>query len=42
MKKLFLGAVVFAAGLFGTVNAQIQEGNWMVGGQVAKMRFTNG
>ncbi|MCW0499426.1 hypothetical protein AWM61_03790 [Riemerella anatipestifer] len=42
MKKLFLGAVVFAAGLFGTANAQIQEGNWMVGGQVAKMRFTNG
>ncbi|WKS95972.1 hypothetical protein [Riemerella columbina] len=42
MKKLILGAAVFAAGLFSTANAQIQEGNWMVGGHVADMRFTNG
>lgn len=42
MKKLILGAAVFAAGLFSTANAQIQEGNWMVGGQVANMKFTDG
>lgn len=41
MKKLVLGAAIFAAGLF-TANAQIQEGNWMVGGQVANVKFTNG
>ncbi|SDE21990.1 outer membrane protein [Riemerella columbipharyngis] len=39
MKKLFLGAAILAAGV---ASAQIQEGNWMVGGQVAHMKFTNG
>ncbi len=39
MKKLFLAG---ALALFGLSNAQIQEGNWMVGGQVADMKFTNG
>ncbi|WP_018675717.1 outer membrane beta-barrel protein [Riemerella columbina] len=42
MKKLILGAAVFAAGLFSTANAQIQEGNWMVGGHVADMNFASG
>lgn len=42
MKKFILGAAVFATGLFNTANAQIQEGNWMVGGQVANFKFTNG
>ena len=39
MKKLFLAGAV---ALFGLSNAQIQKGNWMVGGQVANIRFTNG
>lgn len=42
MKKLILGAAVFAAGLFTTANAQVQEGNWMVGGHVADMNFASG
>ena len=42
MKKIILGATLLVAGLFGTVNAQIQEGNWMVGASVANMKFTNG
>lgn len=43
MKKLILGAVIFAASLFSNqANAQIQKDNWMVGGQVADVRFTNG
>ncbi|MDO5104603.1 hypothetical protein, partial [Capnocytophaga sp.] len=32
----------FGAVVFSTVSAQIQKGNWMVGGQVADMKFTNG
>lgn len=39
MKKLLLGAVVLGAGLFSTANAQIQEGNWMVGSSIATSRF---
>lgn len=39
MKKLFLAG---ALALFGLSNAQIQKGNWMVGGQVANVKFTNG
>lgn len=41
MKKLFLGATLLVAGL-ATSKAQIQKGNFMVGGEVANMRFTNG
>ncbi len=40
MKKvLLLAGLAFATQ---NMNAQISEGNWMVGGQVANMKFTNG
>lgn len=39
MKKLLLGAVVLGAGLFSTANAQIQEGNWMVGSSIITSNF---
>lgn len=39
MKKLLLGAVVLGAGLFSTANAQIQEGNWMVGSSILSSNF---
>jgi len=39
MKKLLLGAVVLGAGLFSTANAQIQEGNWMVGSSLLSSNF---
>ena len=39
MKKLFFGAVVLAAGLFSTADAQIQEGNWMVGSSLVASNF---
>ncbi|MBV6879069.1 hypothetical protein NG800_011325 [Epilithonimonas ginsengisoli] len=39
MKKLLLGAVVLVAGLFSTANAQIQEGNWMVGSSLLSSNF---
>lgn len=39
MKKLLLAG---AFAVFGWANAQTQQGNWMVGGQVANMQFTNG
>lgn len=42
MKKLLFGAFVLGAGLFSVANAQIQQGNWMVGGSVANVKFTNG
>ncbi|GET46610.1 hypothetical protein [Capnocytophaga felis] len=43
MKKFILGvALVLGAVIFNNANAQIQKGNWMVGGQVANMKFTNG
>lgn len=39
MKKLLLGAFVLGAGLFSVANAQIQEGNWMVGGNLVGAEF---
>ncbi|MDO5616229.1 MAG: hypothetical protein Q4G16_08575 [Cruoricaptor ignavus] len=40
MKKIVLGATLLVAGLFGTTaNAQIQEGNWMVGGNLVGANF---
>ncbi|MGV4414410.1 hypothetical protein [Chryseobacterium sp. T1] len=39
MKKIFIGAVLLTAGLFTTANAQIQKGNWMVGGNLAGANF---
>ncbi|WP_379968553.1 hypothetical protein [Epilithonimonas sp. UC225_85] len=39
MKKLLLGAFVIGAGLFSTANAQIQEGNWMVGSSIVASNF---
>ena len=39
MKKLLLGAFVLGAGLFSVANAQIQEGNWMVGRSMASANF---
>lgn len=39
MKKLFLAGAV---ALFGMANAQLQEGNWMVGSDIANMKFNNG
>ncbi len=40
MKKLVLGAAALVLGV--TANAQLQQGNWMVGAQVANVKFTNG
>lgn len=42
MKKLILGAIVLASSIFNNANAQIQQDNWMVGGQVSNFKFTNG
>lgn len=39
MKKLLLAGAI---AIFGFSNAQIQEGNWMVGGQITNIKFTNG
>lgn len=39
MKKIFIGAVLLTAGLFTTANAQIQEGNWMVGSSLVASNF---
>lgn len=39
MKKLILAA---ALGIAGIANAQLQQGNWFVGSELANMRFTNG
>lgn len=39
MKKLILGALVMGIGLFSTANAQIQKGNWMVGGNLLGADF---
>ena len=39
MKKLLLGAFVAGAGLLSTANAQIQEGNWMVGSSLVTSNF---
>lgn len=40
MKKVILSGVLALLGI--TANAQLQEGNWMVGAQVANIKFTNG
>lgn len=40
MKKLVLGAAALVFGVM--ANAQLQQGNWMVGAQVANVKFTNG
>lgn len=42
MKKIVLSTALIISGLFATSKAQIQKGNWMVGGNVANMTFTNG
>lgn len=39
MKKIIFGAVAMAAGLFSVANAQIQEGNWMVGSSLVTSNF---
>ncbi len=39
MKKLLLGAFAIGAGLFSLTNAQIQKGNWMVGGNLVSGNF---
>lgn len=39
MKKIFFGAIVLATGLFSTANAQIQEGNWLVGSSIITSNF---
>lgn len=39
MKKILLAS---ALGLFGMANAQLKQGNWMVGSSVTNMKFTNG
>lgn len=42
MKKLIIAGIFATAGILGTASAQIQKGNWMVGAQVANVKFTNG
>jgi len=39
MKKLLLSGILAAAGLTSTMNAQIQEGNWMVGSSLVTSNF---
>ncbi|MBE4947376.1 outer membrane beta-barrel protein [Chryseobacterium culicis] len=39
MKKLILTGILAVAGLTATANAQIQKGNWMVGGNLAGANF---
>ncbi|AQX02190.1 outer membrane beta-barrel protein [Elizabethkingia anophelis] len=39
MKKIILSTVVFVAGFSFTSKAQIQEGNWMVGGNIISSTF---
>lgn len=40
MKKLLITGAVALMGI--TANAQLQQGNWMVGAEVANVKFTNG
>lgn len=42
MKKTIFATLLLGLGLASTANAQIQQGNWMVGAQVADVKFTNG
>ncbi|MFP3593357.1 hypothetical protein [Chryseobacterium sp. SIMBA_038] len=39
MKKLILSGILAVAGLTTTMNAQIQEGNWMVGSSLVSSNF---
>ena len=39
MKKLLLGAGIIALGVSSTANAQIQEGNWLVGSSLIASNF---
>jgi hypothetical protein len=39
MKKLILTGIFAAAGLTTTMNAQIQQGNWMVGSSLLSSKF---
>jgi len=39
MKKLILKGILAVVGLTGTANAQIQEGNWMVGSSLISSKF---
>ncbi len=39
MKRLILTGILAVAGLTATANAQIQKGNWMVGGNLAGANF---
>lgn len=39
MKKFLLGAAFIGLGLFTKTNAQIQQGNWMVGGNIISSNF---
>jgi len=39
MKKLIFSAAILVAGLFSTTQAQIQKGNWMVGGSILAADF---
>ncbi|UTG66784.1 outer membrane beta-barrel protein (plasmid) [Elizabethkingia anophelis] len=39
MKKLILGTVLITTGLFSFSKAQIQKGNWMVGGNIISSEF---
>lgn len=39
MKKITIATTLLVAGLFGTANAQIQKGNWMVGGNLMGANF---
>lgn len=39
MKKVILGLTLASAGLFTSASAQIQKGNWMVGGELAAANF---
>jgi hypothetical protein len=39
MKKLILSGILTAAGLATTMNAQIQQGNWMVGSSLLSSKF---
>ena len=40
MKKLLIAGAMALMGI--TANAQLQQGNWMVGAHVANVKFTNG
>ena len=39
MKKLIFTGIMAVAGLAGTMNAQIQKGNWLVGSSLISSNF---